>query len=398
MTGSSDNVARRYFEALGAHDLDAAVACWRPGGVDRLVGSQELIAPEGIRTYFSELFAAFPDFSFEILQELSDGPQTAIRWRARATFAGPGRFQGIAPNGARMEIEGCDVVTVTGGLIDHLDAYLDSGEIARQLGLLPPLDSKAQARLTNLANARIKAQNFIRGGAPERIADGVWLLRGGFPQKTMNVYLLEDEGGLTLFDAGISDMTVALAAAAARLGGIKRIVLSHADADHRGAAPGLDAPAYCHPADREAAESPESFRPYWDLSKLAPHGRLLLERLFPAWDGGAVEIEGTVQEGDQVAGFKVIDLPGHAPGLIGLYRESDRLALVSDLIYTLDPQTGIKGRARLPHPAFDIDTGQARASIRKLAAISPSVVWSGHADPVRGDVGAQLESAASAPV
>lgn len=398
MTGSSDNVARRYFEALDAHDLDAAVACWRPGGVDRLVGTQDLVAPEGIRTYFSELFAAFPDFSFEILQELVDGPHTTIRWRARATFAGPGRFQGIAPNGARMEVEGCDVVTATDRLIDHLDAYMDSGEIARQLGLLPRLDSKAQARLTTLANARIKAQNFIHGSAPERIADGVWIVRGGFPQRTMNVFLIEDDGGLTLFDAGISSMTAALASCAARLGPIKRIVLSHADADHRGAAPGLDAPVYCHPADREAAESPETFRPYWDLSKLGPHGRLLLGRLLPMWDGGAVEIEGTVQEGDQVAGFEVIDLPGHAPGLVGLYRESDRIALVSDLIYMLDPQTQIKGRARLPHPAFDIDTEQARASIRKLAAMSPSVVWSGHADPVQGDVGAQLESAASAPV
>ncbi len=398
MTSSTDNVARRYFEALGAHDLNAAVACWRPGGVDRLVGSQDLVAPEGIRTYFSELFAAFPDFSFEILQELADGPHTAIRWRARATFAGPGRFQGIAPNGARMQLEGCDVVTASDGLIDHLDAYIDSGDIARQLGLLPRLQSKAQARLTKLANARIKTQNFIHGSAPERIADGVWIVRGGFPQKTMNVYLLEDEGGLTLFDAGISDMTVALASGAARLGGIKRIVLSHADAGHRGAAPGLDAPVYCHPADRQAAESTETFRPYWDLSKLGPHGRLLLGRLLPIWDGGAVQIEGTVQEGEQVAGFKVIDLPGHAPGLIGLYRESDRLALVSDLIYTLDPQTGIKGRARLPHPAFDIDLDQARASIRKLAAISPSTVWSGHADPVRGNVSTQLESAAATPV
>ena len=211
----------------------------------------------------------------------------------------------------------------------------------------------------------------------------------------MNVYMLEDEGGLTLFDAGISDMATVVAASAARLGGIRRIVLGHADAGHRGAAPGLDAPVYCHPADREAAESVETFRPYWDLSKLGPHGRLILGRLLPTWDGGAVEIEGTLQEGQEVAGFKVVDLPGHAPGLIGLYRESDRLALVSDLIYTLDPQTGIKGRARLPHPAFDLDTELARASIRKLAAISPSVVWSGHGDPVRGDVSAQLETAAT---
>jgi len=31
-------LAKRYFEALSAHDLDAATACWAPGGVDRFVG------------------------------------------------------------------------------------------------------------------------------------------------------------------------------------------------------------------------------------------------------------------------------------------------------------------------------------------------------------------------
>jgi glyoxylase-like metal-dependent hydrolase (beta-lactamase superfamily II) len=214
----------------------------------------------------------------------------------------------------------------------------------------------------------------------------------------MNVYLLEDGGGVTLFDAGISDMTDAVAAAAARLGGIKRVVLGHADADHRGTAPGLGAPVYCHPAEREAAESPDPFRPYFDLSKLNPVGRFLLGKLLPVWDGGAVEIAGTVDEGDSVAGFKVINLPGHAPGLIGLWRESDRLALVSDCFYTLNPQTGIKGAARVPHPAFDIDVEQARASIRKLAELEPSAAWAGHANPVIGDVRAELERAAAAPL
>ncbi len=49
-----------------------------------------------------------------------------------------------------------------------------------------------------------------------------------------------------------------------------------------------------------------------------------------------MKIAGTVSEGDEVAGFKVIELPGHAPGLIALWRESDRLALVSDCFYTID--------------------------------------------------------------
>jgi glyoxylase-like metal-dependent hydrolase (beta-lactamase superfamily II) len=151
---------------------------------------------------------------------------------------------------------------------------------------------------------------------------------------------------------------------------------------------------YCHLAERQAAESPDSNRPYFDFSKLAPHGRLLLSRLLPVWDGGAVTVAGTVGEGDEIAGFRVVDLPGHAPGLFGLFRESDRVALVSDCVYTLDPQTGIKGPARVPHPAFNIDTDQARASIRKLAALNPSVAWAGHADPVQGDVVAELNRAA----
>jgi glyoxylase-like metal-dependent hydrolase (beta-lactamase superfamily II) len=213
----------------------------------------------------------------------------------------------------------------------------------------------------------------------------------------MNVYLIEDGDGVTVFDAGISEMTETVAAAAARLGGIKRIVLGHADCDHRGSAPGLRAPVYCHPAERSAAESPSPYRDYWDRAKLDPRGRTVLWRLNARWDGGAVDIAGTVEEGEEIAGFKVIHLPGHAPGLIGLFREQDRLALVSDAIYTVEPQSGRKQPASVPHPAFNQDTEQARASIRKLAALDPTAVWPGHTDPVTGDVGAQLEQAASAP-
>ncbi|MGZ4307583.1 MAG: ester cyclase [Solirubrobacteraceae bacterium] len=398
MTSTSVSVARRYFDALGAHDLDAALACWRPGSVDRLVGQQELVAPDGIRRYFSELFQAFPDFELEVIDEVAGGEKTAVRWRATGTFAGPGTFQGFAPNGAKISIEGCDVVTASseGDVIVRNDAYIDTGDIARQLGMLPAAGSPAEARLAKVANLRTRIKNWVHGTEPEPIADGVWVVRGGFPSKTMNVYFIADDGGVTVFDAGISDMTSAVRTAGVRLGGIKRVVLGHADCDHRGSAPGLGAPVSCHPAEREAAESSEPLRPYWDLAKLAPHGRAIYKRLLPAWDGGAVQIAGTVQEGDEIAGFRVVELPGHAPGLIGLFRDSDRLALVSDCFYTVDPQTGIRGAARVPLPAFTMDTDQARASIRKLAAMSPSVAWAGHADPVRGDVVAQLEHAASA--
>jgi len=333
-----------------------------------------------------------------VLEVTTHRTRTAVRWRATGTFAGPGRFQGFVANAARIAIEGCDVLTVEDDLIRHNDAYLASGDVARQLGLLPAAGSPAQARLTQLSNVRSRVAGLLEGAEPERIADRVWIVRGGFPAKTMNVYLIEDEGGVTVFDAGIEAMGGAVAAGAARLGGIRRVVLGHADADHRGAAPALDAPVHCHPAERTAAGSGETFRDYWDMGKLDRHGRVLLSRLLPAWDGGAVSIEGTVHEGDELAGFRVIDLPGHAPGLIGLFRDTDRLALVSDCLYTLDPQTGRKGGPRLPHPAFNLDIDQARASIRKLAELAPSAVWAGHADPVTGEVSDQLMRAAAAPL
>jgi glyoxylase-like metal-dependent hydrolase (beta-lactamase superfamily II) len=344
------------------------------------------------------LFEAFPDFRMEILELTSARNRAAVRWRARATFAGPGRFQGFIANGAQVELEGCDVFTVQDDLIRHNEAYLDTGAVARQLGFLPPAGSPAEGRLVKLANLRTKLAHRIHGVESERIAEGVWLIRGGFPAKIMNVYLIEEDGGVTVFDAGISAMTAGVAAEAARLGGIKRVVLGHADCDHRGAAPFLGAPVYCHPADRAAAESSAHMRDYWDISRLDPHGRIVMPRLFPAWDGGAVKIAGTVQEGDEIAGFRVVELPGHAPGLIGIFRESDRLALVSDCFYTLDPQTGRKGGPRIPHPAFDADIEVTRASIRKLADMEPAVAWAGHADPVRGQVAAELRQAADAPL
>jgi steroid delta-isomerase-like uncharacterized protein len=394
---SAPDLARRYFEAIAARDLDGALRMWAPGGIERLVGQRELAAPDDIRAFQTELNSAFPDLAWEVLDVIGSDAErrVAVRWRASGTFAGPGTFQGFVANGAHLVMEGCDILSFDADdKLERLEAFIDSGDIARQLGVLPPAGSRAETNLTKLANVRTRARAWVQGSDAERIAEGVWLVRGGVP-KTMNVYLIEDDEGVSVFDAGISGMAAPIAAAAARLGGIKRVVLGHADADHRGAAPGLNAPVYCHPADRDAAESPETYRPYWDRSKLDMRGRTVLWRLIATWDGGPLQIAGTVDEHDEIAGFRVVHLPGHAPGLIGLFRESDRLALVSDTVYTLDPQSGRKEPPHVPHPAFNQDTDQALASIGKLAALDPATVWAGHADPVTGDVRAQLERAAS---
>ena len=223
----------------------------------------------------------------------------------------------------------------------------------------------------------------------ERVADGVWLLRGDL-RKSMNVYFLEEEGGgVTLFDGGTKAMTKKARAAAEQLGGLKRVVLSHAHADHRGTAPGLGAPVYCHPDEVADAESDASITPYMDLSQLpvAPV-RWIYPFLLRRWDGGPVKVAGTVAEGDEIAGFHVIHFPGHAPGLIGLWRERDRVALVSDVVYFVDSarlKPLPEGEASVPHPAWGWDHAKARESVRKLAALEPRVVGAGHAEPLRGE-------------
>jgi len=390
----TEAIVRRYFAAVAARDVEGMVACWRPGGLDRLHGQADLTAPDGLRAWFGELFGALPDTTFEVLSTTTEGDRCAVRWRMRGTFAGPGRFQGFEPTGARLDLEGCDLLTVADGLIASNEAYTDGMTVARQIGALPPRDSGAERGLTAAANLRTRIGRRLAAAGPEAIAEGVWVVRGGLPRRTMNVYLLRDGDGVCVFDAGIHAMTPALAAIGARMGGITRVVLSHAHADHRGAAPGLGAPVWCHPADRADAEG-DGGAHYFDFSQLAAYARPVYPSLLRMWDGGAVEIAGTVEEGDEVAGFRVVHLPGHAPGLIGLWRESDRLALVSDCFYTLDPQTGLPGAPRVPHRAFNLDTEQARASMRKLAALAPATAWPGHAEPLRGDVAAQLEHAAA---
>jgi hypothetical protein len=57
---------------------------------------------------------------------------------------------------------------------------------------------------------------------------------------------------------------------------------------------------------------------------------------------------------------------------------------------------GRNSAPHLPSAVYNQDTEQARASIRKLAALEPAAAWPGHARAVTGDVRGQLERAADA--
>ncbi len=398
ISGSSqaESIARRYFEAIGARELDAAVGMWANGGREHVRGQVDVVAPEGLRTFIGDLLGALPDLTVEILSATTEDDRCALQWRFTGTFAGPGHFGGLAPTGHPIVLEGIDLLTVRDGLIQSNDAFTDTMTVPRQIGMMPPLGSSAEERLLGAFNLKTSLTSGLGAGDAKLVAEGVWVVQG--KPGRCNVYLIEDEGSVTLYDAGARTMTRAVATAAAKLGGIKRIVLGHGHTDHRGVAPALGAPVLCHPDEVADAEGSGGFR-YWphDLAGLpAPQRQIhrLLHRYM--WDGGPVKISGTVSEGDEVAGFRVIDLPGHAPGLIGLWRESDRLALVSDCFYTLD-SWGRDSDPHIPEPTYNYDTDQARASLRKLAALEPAAAWTGHAKPVTGtNVRERLERAADA--
>jgi glyoxylase-like metal-dependent hydrolase (beta-lactamase superfamily II)/ketosteroid isomerase-like protein len=394
MAADARQVVETYFAALEARDLDGMAACWAPDGVDNLVGQVEAHGPGGVRAYFGELFAAVPDFHLSVDEMIVEGDRAAVLWRADGTFAGEAAYQGIAPTGGRVRLTGLDLLRVRDGLIVRNDAYPDGLGFARQVGLLPAQGSGMEARVARVFNARTSAARRLAGSAAEPVAEGVWRVRGGVP-RSMNVYLIEDDGGgVTVYDAGVESMVNAVGAAASGLGGVNRVVLGHGHPDHRGVAPGLGAPVFCHPDDREQTEG-DGGRHYFDYAKLRPYARPAFPHLLDLWDGGPVEVAGTIAEGEDVSGFRAVHLPGHSPGLIALFRERDGVALTSDCFYTLDPQTGIHGHPRVPHAAFNLDTEQARASIRKLAELTPSAAWPGHAEPLTGDVAAQLEQAAA---
>jgi predicted ester cyclase len=161
-TRGTEETARAYFDAVGRRDVDAMAGCWDAAGVDYLYGMADLKGPEGVREWFSSLFRAAPDFTFEVTDIVTEGDKAAVHWRAGGTFDGEGKFEGMLPMGAKVELEGIDMVTVKDGLLIENRAYTNGMEMARQMGAMPPAGSPVERVMLGSLNLKTRAAGALR--------------------------------------------------------------------------------------------------------------------------------------------------------------------------------------------------------------------------------------------
>jgi hydroxyacylglutathione hydrolase len=100
------------------------------------------------------------------------------------------------------------------------------------------------------------------------------------------------------------------------------------------------------------------------------------------WAGPPRPVDRHLHEGDEVGGFTVIDVPGHSPGHVAYWRESDRTIVLGDVLTNMNVITGIPGLHE-PQVIFTRDPARNRESARRVAELEPALVCFGHGPPLR---------------
>lgn len=207
----------------------------------------------------------------------------------------------------------------------------------------------------------------------KELADGVYQL-GVFLPNAINAYLVGD----VLIDA----LTRRSAGRILRqLEGhdVAAHALTHAHPDHQGAShevcERLGIPFWCGEADADDAEHPERLRE--SMPDTVP--ARFFERIFA---GPAHPVERRLREGDDVAGFTVLDVPGHSAGHVAFWRETDRVLICGDVLTNMGQLTGLPGLHE-PSRLLTADPERNRKSARRLAELEPALVCFGHGKPVR---------------
>jgi hydroxyacylglutathione hydrolase len=206
-----------------------------------------------------------------------------------------------------------------------------------------------------------------------QLADDLWML-SGLPPNAINIYLAGD----VLIDAGTrrAEGRIVRQVAGRTL---SAHALTHAHPDHQGSSHAvcerLGIPLWCGEFDLAAIETAGGVK-----NPKAPAWLNRLQQRF--WTGPPHPVARALHEGDEVAGFTVLETPGHSAGHISLWRESDRVLIVGDVLGNMNFITGVPG-LNLPPDLFNPDPARNRESARRLAALEPALACFGHGAPLR---------------
>lgn len=206
-----------------------------------------------------------------------------------------------------------------------------------------------------------------------KLAEDVYMLKG-FPPNAINIYLVGD----VLIDAGTRQAESRIFREIEGVT-ITAHALTHVHPDHQGCShvvcERFGIPLWCGQDDIPAMETTGGMRnpkaPAW-LSRLQ-------ERY---WNGPPHPVERALHEGDELAGFQVLETPGHTYGHVAFWRESDRVLILGDVLNNMNVMTGVPG-LHDPPALYTANPSLNRASARRLAALRPSLVCFGHGAPLR---------------
>jgi glyoxylase-like metal-dependent hydrolase (beta-lactamase superfamily II) len=223
------------------------------------------------------------------------------------------------------------------------------------------------------------------------VADGVHRIEDSYT----NWYLIEEEGRLTVVDAGVPSSWSSLLEALNDLGrspaDVEAVVLTHAHFDHVGFAERarreLGIPVYVHENDvpltrhpwRYAMERPRALYFATQVQALPIVATFLRNRAFwppplkdvVRYESGTLPVPGSP---------RVVFAPGHTMGHCALHLPDRDVLIAGDAVVTLDPYTARRG-PRLVARAATADTERNLRSLDALVQTGARTVLVGHGEP-----------------
>jgi glyoxylase-like metal-dependent hydrolase (beta-lactamase superfamily II) len=224
------------------------------------------------------------------------------------------------------------------------------------------------------------------------VGDGVHLISHAH----VNCYVIEDDDGITLVDAGLPTMWPMLLWLLEDRGrrpeDVKALVLTHGHFDHVGFALrahrewGL--PVLVHKQDAYLAAHPYRYKPERNRFLYPfthPRSLPLLAGMAAA---GALKVKGVSETQVLKPGTAVpvpgrptvVHTPGHTDGHCILHLPDRDTVLTGDALVTLDPYTGKSG-PQIVASAATANTRQSLASLQAITATGAALVLPGHGAP-----------------